>query len=169
MNISDTVPLPAIPKPSLLDHVVEIALDEVRRGVFEKSNNNNQGERIDEYQMKANGVIGEKWCAKFVYWCFEQAAAKLLTKNPMPKIFGSAQLETWALREKKLTSSPAKGDILILEHRHVGIVSGPATATGQFPSIEGNTWAGTNFQNRREGVYALKKQKVAKCTFVRLA
>jgi len=39
---------------------------------------------------------------------------------------------------------------------------------GKFQSVEGNTWAGTTFENRREGVYSLNNTKVAKCTFIRL-
>jgi hypothetical protein len=52
---------------------VEIALAEARAGVFENANDN-RGLRIDEYQTTANSVVGQKWCAKFAYWCFDQAA-----------------------------------------------------------------------------------------------
>ena len=68
---------------SVAEVAVEIALDEAKRGVFETANNN-RGPRIDEYQTLANNTLGEKWCAKFVFWCFEQAALRLSVKNPLP-------------------------------------------------------------------------------------
>ncbi|MDX2023945.1 MAG: CHAP domain-containing protein [Deltaproteobacteria bacterium] len=156
-----------LPQKTLAELAVDIALEEVRKGVFE-TNNDNRGERIDEYQKSANGVMAEAWCAKFVFWCFEQASARRYTKNPMPKIFAARAFELWATRERKIVEVPELGDVLILEHRHVGIVAGAPTSTGTIPSVEGNTWARSTFQNRREGVYALQKQKISKCTFARL-
>jgi len=47
-------------------------------------------------------------------------------------------------------------------------VSGPASSSGKVPSVEGNTWAKTDFEHRREGVYVLDNEKVAKCTFIRI-
>jgi hypothetical protein len=152
---------------SVAEVAVEIALDEAKRGVFETANNN-RGPRIDEYQTLANKTLGEKWCAKFVFWCFEQAALRLSVKNPLPRILGAGELESWAISQKKIVAIPALGDVFVKEHRHVGLVSGSMTG-GTFPSVEGNTWAGTTFEKRREGVYALKNAKVVKCSFLRLA
>jgi len=142
---------------------VEIALDEAKLGAFER-NNDNRGDRVDEYEKQAGIGMGQAWCAMFVFWCFEKAAARLGTKNPMPRIFGAAQLEIWGIREKKVVAAPDLGDILIKEHRHAGLVTGPTLPGGNFPSVEGNTWANTDF-----GVYVLKNEKVTKCTFLRLA
>lgn len=64
--------------------------------------------------------------------------------------------------------TPALGDVFVKERRHVGLVAGDAVKGGTFRSVEGNTWARTTFQNRREGVYVLSNTKVARCTFVRL-
>jgi hypothetical protein len=105
---------------------------------------------------------------KFVYWCFEQAARRLNAKNPMPAIFGAAQLQSWATAAKKLVATPALGDVFVKESRHGGLVTGPPIASGTFPSVEGNTWAKSDFAHRREGVYALQKEKAARCTFARL-
>jgi hypothetical protein len=82
-------------RPTLAELAVTIALEEARRGVFENANDN-RGPRVDEYQQTTSGVLGEAWCVKFVYWCFEQASGRLGAKNPMPKIFGAAQFEQWA-------------------------------------------------------------------------
>lgn len=153
-------------KPSVAEMAVSVALEEAERGVYERGNDN-RGERVDEYEKLA-GMQGEAWCAMFVFWCYEQAAARLGLKNPMPRIFGAAQLEVWGVRERKMVTAPAAGDILIREHRHAGLVTGPALRNGTFPSVEGNTWAKSDFAHRREGVYVLDKDKVEKCTFIRL-
>jgi hypothetical protein len=147
---------------------VEIAVKEAKQGVYE-TENDNRGERIDEYQKLANSTVGQAWCAKFVCWCFEQAAQRLGVSNPFPRIFGAGALEAWAIREGKLQTTPVLGDVFVKSHKHVGLVAGDAVGGGKFKSVEGNTWAGTTFANRREGVYVLENTKVASCTFVRLA
>jgi len=154
--------------PSLAELAVSIALDEARSGVFENANDN-RGPRVDIYAQGANGVLGEAWCVKFVYWCFSRAAAKMMVTNPMPKIFAAKQLEIWGQRNGKMAKAPDAGDILIKDHHHAGLVMGPAIANGTFPSVEGNTWAGTTFEKRREGVYVLKNERLASCSFIRLA
>ena len=78
--------------PSIAELAVSIALAEAKAGVFETANDN-RGPRVDLYATGANGVLGEAWCVKFVYWCFAQAAAKMLVTNPMPKIFAAKQLK----------------------------------------------------------------------------
>jgi hypothetical protein len=143
-------------------------LGEARSGVFENANDN-RGPRIDQYATATNGVLGEAWCVKFVYWCYAQAAGKLGVKNPLPKLFGAQQLEIWALRQGKIVKTPTAGDILIKEHRHGGLVTGPPSSNGAFPSVEGNTWSGTTTANRREDVYVLKNERITKCTFIRTA
>jgi hypothetical protein len=153
--------------PSLSEMAVAIALAEAARGVLER-NNDNRGDRIDEYEALAGGRLGLAWCAMFVYWCFEQAAQKAGVKNPFPRIFGASEFEAWATREDKMVPEPARGDVLIKEHRHVGLVTGPPFENGCFPSVEGNTWANSDYAHRREGVYVLKNEKVARCTFARL-
>jgi hypothetical protein len=153
-------------KSTISELAVSTALGEAVQGIFETANDN-RGPRVDEYQS-TSGVLGQAWCVKFVYWCFEQAAGRLGMKNPMPRIFAVAQFEIWATREKKLVTTPALGDVLIKEHRHAGLVTGPPLSVGTFPSVEGNTWANADFAHRREGVYVLKNEKVVKCTFARI-
>src|SRR5688572_18316892 len=153
--------------PSVAELTVEIALQEAAAGVFER-NNDNRGDRVDEYQQSTSGRLGEAWCMKFVYWCFEQAARRLNTASPMPALFGAAPFEAWARTSKKLVANPARGDVFVKESRHGGLVTGVALPGGTFPSVEGNTWAKSDFAHRREGVYVLEKEKVARCTFARL-
>ena len=61
-----------------------------------------------------------------------------------------------------------RGDVFVKESRHGGLVAGPAVPGGTFPSVEGNTWAKSDFAHRREGVYVLQNERVARCTFARL-
>ena len=162
-SAGDTMPA----KSSLAQIAAEIGLEEARRGVFE-TNNDNRGPRIDEYSIAANQAIGQAWCVKFAWWCYEQAATRLRIPNPFPRIFGAAQLEAWGKREGNMVPTPDVGDILIKESRHGGIATGPASANGNFPSVEGNTYA-QPYEKRREGVYVLNSTKVSRCTFIRLA
>jgi hypothetical protein len=153
---------------SIAEIAVEIALAEAKQGVFETANNN-RGPRIDEYQKLANNTLGQAWCAKFVFWCYDQAALKVGVKNPLPKIFRAGQLESWAINQKKTVPIPSLGDVFVKEDRHVGLVAGRWVTGGKIQTVEGNTWSGTTFANRREGVYLLNNTKVVKCTFLRLA
>jgi hypothetical protein len=50
---------------TLAEMVVSVALEEARRGVFERANDN-RGDRVDEYEKLA-GMQGEAWCAMFVF------------------------------------------------------------------------------------------------------
>jgi hypothetical protein len=159
--------MPTSDPAALADLAVKIAHAEATAGVFER-NNDNRGDRVDEYQKAAGGGLGEAWCAKFVYWCYDQAARRLGVKNPLPPIFGASQFESWGISQKKQVSTPALGDVFIVQHRHAGLATGPATPGGIFPSVEGNTWAKADFAHRREGVYALNKEKVSQCTFFRV-
>jgi hypothetical protein len=65
---------------AIADLAVQIALTEAAAGVFERANDN-RGERVDEYQQSTSGVLGEPWCLKFVFWCYEQAARRLNGKT----------------------------------------------------------------------------------------
>ena len=137
-------------------------LEEVKK--VRETNNDNRGPRVDEYQM-VNNTLGQAWCAKFVYWCFMQAALQMKVANPFPRIFGARELEKWGIREKRMVVDPMRGDVLVKLHRHVGIVTGPTIQPkGIVPSVEGNTFKDV----RKEGVYNLKREQLSNCTFIRL-
>jgi hypothetical protein len=142
---------------------VKIALVEEAQGVFE-NDNDNRGPRVDEYQT-VGGILGQPWCAKFAYWCFQQAALKLGCPNPFPRIFAAIPLEKWGEQKKRLVVGPQRGNVLIWKHRHVALVTGSALDNGIVPSVEGNTWTG---KIRKDGVYARKVREVSECKFVRL-
>jgi hypothetical protein len=141
---------------------VTIALMEADQGVYE-NDNDNRGPRVDEYQQ-VGGTLGQPWCAKFAYWCFMKAALKLGVANPFPRIFGAVRLEEWGRIEARMVTDPARGDVLVKKHRHVGLVTGPCSPSGIVPSVEGNTYARVH----REGVYVLKRELFSNCKFIRL-
>jgi hypothetical protein len=148
--------------PEVANVAVKIALAEAKQGVFE-TNNDNRGPRVDEYQM-VNNTLGQAWCAKFAYWCFQQAALQMQVANPFPRIFGAAAVEQWGKKENRMVTEPMCGDVLVKEHRHVGLVTGPRLPGGIVPSVEGNTWAHVH----KEGVYKLEKELFSNCAFIRL-
>jgi hypothetical protein len=152
--------------PEVAEAAVKMAELEAQKGVYETSNDN-RGPRVDEYQM-VNNTLGQWWCAKFAYWCFMQAALQMRVANPFPRIFGARELEKWGIKERRMVTDPMRGDVLVQTHHHVGLVTGHIFEKKNIlvvSSVEGNTWTG---RVRRDGVYALEKQLVANCTFIRL-
>jgi len=150
---------------SLAELAVQIGIGEAKKGVIE-STGPNRGPEVDVYQMMANNTVGQMWCAKFVWWCFETAARKLAVKNPFPRIFLSPALETWAVREGKVVKTPARGDVFVRDHKHTALVTGDLFSGGTFPAVEGNTWIGR--PAKPDGVYETTKTQASKCVFIRL-
>jgi|GEM_PF-2045123 len=145
---------------------VEVAREELKAGVFEDEGNTNTGTRVDEYE-KLFGMNGLAWCAMFVYWCFNTAAARSGAKNPLPKIAAAQALLTWGQRNEKLVEDPAAGDVLIVKPgTHVGLVVGPVNG-GKVPSIEGNTWSHGTKDDHKDGVYE-KSHPLASCYYLRV-
>lgn len=148
---------------SVASLAVDIAIADARRGVFE-SGGNNRGPEVDEIQGAANHQMGQPWCAKFVWWCFERAALKLKVKNPFPRLFLSSALETWATRAGLIVETPQRGDVFVKEHRHTGLAAGSLLPGLFVPAVEGNTYT---INPNKEGVYVTKKTRADRCTFLR--
>ena len=100
----------AVAAPSPIGQLaVEVAREELKAGVFEDEGNTNTGTRIDEYE-KLFGLNGLAWCAMFVYWCFNSAAAKAGTKNPLPRLPprrrcspGECKTASWSRSPRRVT------------------------------------------------------------------
>lgn len=142
---------------------VEIAVEDAHRGVFESAGNN-RGPEIDDLQRSANAQVGQPWCAKFVWWCFQRAASRLSVKNPFPRLFLSSALESWAVRENLIVGSPERGDVFVKERRHTGLATGPILSGLFVPAAEGNTYT---INPAKEGVYLTKKTRAERCVFFR--
>ena len=68
----------------------------------------------------------------------------------------------------KMVKEPAAGDILIKDHHHAGLVM--ARHRERDLPLRGREHLGGNtFEKRREGVYVLKNERLASCSFIRLA
>jgi hypothetical protein len=139
---------------TLGEKAVEAALSQV--GVHEDPGNNNTGPQVNAY-LKAVGLgPGYSWCMAFVYWCFNDAAAKLAVKNPMLKTGGV--LRQW--NERKLKHGqvhPMPGDVFIMDFGgglgHTGIVE---RVDGIWVyTIEGNS----NDEGAREGFEVCKRRR----------
>ncbi|MFY8188894.1 MAG: CHAP domain-containing protein [Flavobacterium sp.] len=152
----------------LLLKAVEIAKTQI--GVVEQPLNTNRGPEVDAY-LRSVGLNPEgnnySWCAAFVYWCFQEAAAHLQTSNPLVKTAGV--LKHWqkttgvkvSLEEAKNNPSLIQvGAIFIIDHGrglgHTGIVE--QISGGNLTTIEGNT---NNSRSRNGyGVFRLNTRKV---------
>ena len=156
--------MPASPN-SVASLAVEIAIAEAKKGAIESAGEN-RGPEVDVYQLAANNQVGQMWCAKFVWWCFEQAATKLGVANPFPKMFLSSALQSWAAREKKVVTEPERGDVFVRQSRHTALATGPLLSGGFVPAVEGNTWIGQ--PRKPDGVYETKKTPASQCVFIRL-
>lgn len=121
-------------------------------GVKEDPSGSNTGPRVKQYQNAATPrTTGYPWCAAFVTWCLREvgwkqsgwnlaycpawAATALAGKHGM-HVIGHAQVEA--------------GDVVIYDWNkdrvadHIGFTRGAVGKDGKFPTIEGNTSAGSN-------------------------
>jgi len=145
----------------LIHEAIKVANGET--GVKEDPPGSNNGPRIREYLHSVGLVAPKSWCAAFVYWSFDQAAAHQNRVNPLVKTGGC--LNHWnknRVGEKLdavLASSKPElikpGSIFIIDRGHAlghtGIVTG--ILDNMLFTIEGNT---NNLHSAEgEGVYQL--------------
>jgi hypothetical protein len=112
----------------------------------------NDGAEVEAYLKSVKLGAGYAWCQAFVYWCFQQAAVALGTKNPLTQTAGV--LDHWhrTTGEKVTHDRVGPGDIFIMDFGkglgHTGIVSEVRLGTiNRVTTIEGNT----NIAGGREG------------------
>lgn len=157
-------PIPKeIPSSPLLAALLKIAREEI--GVKEVPAGSNSGPRVEEYLNSLRLGPGYAWCAAFVYWCFEQASARLNRVNPLIKT-GSCMNHWTKTKGIKITSQGAimkpkliePGDIFIISRKggkgHTGIVTG--VRDGYIHTIEGNSNAFHSAEG--EGVIELERK-----------
>lgn len=153
----------------LLGKVLEVASKEV--GVREDPLGTNRGPRVDQY-LTCCGMNPQKgnyaWCAAFVYFCFEQAAAELSRSNPVPKTAGVHDLWNrigskglYRITAGQSASHPElvlPGMLFFLDAGggcgHVGIVK--AVRGVDLATIEGNT---TDKRGSREGIGVFERSQ----------
>ncbi|NWJ49446.1 MAG: CHAP domain-containing protein [Bacteroidetes bacterium] len=150
-------------KNPLLNQVIIIAHQQL--GVKEEPEGSNSGPMVNEYLKSVNLPPGNAWCAAFVYWCFEQASARLNRLNPLVKT-GSCLYHWRRTKGIRITSAEALRNPLLIEpgcifiinygkgKGHTGIV---VSVTGDtIQTIEGNT--NTSHSANGVGVFALERK-----------
>lgn len=125
----------------------------------------NSGPRVNQYLEAVGDKGGLPWCAAFVYWCFQEAAAALNVPNPATRTAGA--VDVWdeagtrgtprvaavVAAERPILVQP--GMVFVIAtgggHGHVGLVEkieGTVLTT-----IEGNT----NNGGSREGIGVFRR------------
>lgn len=155
---------------ALLRGAVEVAGTEADAGIREIPRNSNRGPRVDAYLKSVDLWPGLSWCAAFVFWCFDEAAARVLVNQQNPLIKTGGCLDHWTRCEKagarRIKASEAiknpcllrPGHIFIMDHGrglgHTGIIE--RVSGGLLYTIEGNTDASRTREGG--GVYRLTRK-----------
>jgi len=133
----------------LAPEIVRIAKQEI--GV-EEVNGSNCGKRVNEYKA-ATWLPADQpwpWCAGFVCWVVKQAMESTgVRETPTfqrPRTAGAWDFENWSRNQDETTwtkKPPFRdiqaGDIVVFTFSHIGIATGPPDASGNVPTVEGNT------------------------------
>jgi hypothetical protein len=168
----DSVAVTNVASSSLLNKVIEIAQSQI--GIVENPIGSNRGPEVDIF-LRTVGLdpVGEhySWCAAFVYWCFNQAAAQLNLHNPLIKTAGV--IDHWnratcaKISKAAAIANPGliqPGHIFIIDHGngsgHTGLVE--STNGGNLVTIEGNT--NEALSSNGYGVFRLTRRKVTDIT-----
>lgn len=103
------------------------------------------------------------WCMAFVQWCFGQAGRRL----PYHTASCSALLGWYRKNQPgRVVSVPRRGDIVICDFGHTGIVESAAGNT--ITAIEGNTSAGeAGSQSNGGGVFRRRRSKTLATAYIR--
>jgi hypothetical protein len=144
---------------SVATEALKVAAGQI--GVRETSRNG--GPEVDAYLSLVGLPPGFAWCAAFVHWCFNVAAASLHVQNPCPRTAGALAL--WskappvALRTAKLEDIHP-GDVFVIDHGHglghVGFVEAD-NGDGTLTTVEGNTNPGGSREG--DGVYRRTRRR----------
>ena len=145
-------------------------------GTEESPRGSNCGPVVNKF--KAATTLDPKgdwpWCAAFVSFCVQKLVKESDTESidAPPLLAAAYSFEGWGKKNnalvftpKETKYTPTRGDIVIFNFSHVGIVTGKESA--MYSTVEGNT----NAAGGREGYQVARKMRgmgVAKC-FVRIA
>jgi hypothetical protein len=138
------------------DELASIA--ESQLGTEEDSARSTRGDAILKYQ-RSTSLQGQgwPWCAAFVDWCVEQLLAKhpeFSRKLPRPQTAAAFGLIDWGKEQHCVVFTPGanslavqRGDLVVFNFSHCGIVADADNSAEVFHSIEGNS----NVDGAREG------------------
>ena len=105
------------------------------------------------------GLDGQPWCMMFVQWCFHTAHMALTCKTA-----SCSTLLTWYQRNRpgSIHKTPQRGDIIIYNFGHTGIVE--SVGSGTITAIEGNTSPGTAGSQSNGGMVCRRTRKTSLVT-----
>lgn len=109
------------------------------------------------------GWNGQPWCMMFAQWCFDQAGLKLPHRTA-----SCSDMLSWYRKysPERVVTDPKRGDIIIYNFGHTGIVESVAAST--ITAIEGNTSAGsTGSQSNGGGVFRRTRSKALVEAYIR--
>lgn len=109
------------------------------------------------------GLDGQPWCMMFVQWCFDQAGLTLPHRTA-----SCSDMLSWYRKyvPERIASTPKRGDIIIYNFSHTGIVESVAQST--ITAIEGNTSAGdSGSQSNGGGVFRRIRNKTLVTAYIR--
>lgn len=115
---------------------LKVAISQV--GVMESPEGSNSGPQVDAYLKSVGLGPGYYWCAAFVYWCYQQAAANLARANPVFKTAGC--VNHWnQTKAKKIAAADAVENPALLKPGQIFIINHGRGAghTGMLEKIEG--------------------------------
>lgn len=120
------------------------------RGVREVPAGSNSGPRVSQYQS-VTGAYKAPWCASFVAWSYSKAGRPLSGFNTayVPSYVAAAKANKNGL-SVVFATKVIPGDLVCYDWQgdgecdHIGIVTKPVSAGGDFEAIEGNTSVGNN-------------------------
>src|SRR5690349_7926404 len=99
-----------------------LAWEHTKVGVHEQPLGSNRGPEIDQWNLAANGVLGEPWCMSFQHAAFKQAGVIL------GGWAGVQNFLQWAALHHYEVTRPFRGDLVCWDwngdrwYDHVGIV-----------------------------------------------
>jgi peptidoglycan hydrolase-like protein with peptidoglycan-binding domain len=154
---------PRKPPSRLLVAALDVAA--AQEGVREAARN--RGPEVDRYVLSLglDPEVGHPWCQAFVYWCFEQAAARARVANPCVRTAGvlkhwdaaPARARVYAEAALDRPALIRPGAVFIVDHGsgrgHTGLVA--RVASGEVHTVEGNT----NARGSREGDGVYRKTR----------
>lgn len=124
------------------------ALEIARTQLFvREKTGHNDGREVEQYLSSVQLGAGYAWCQAFVYWCYQQAAVSIGTKNPVTPTAGV--LDHWhRTTGRKIPHDKVNsGDIFIMDFGkglgHTGIVS--QIRGLRIETVEGNTSADPSY------------------------
>lgn len=158
---------------TLTDGLAAIAEAELGNGESPRGSNRGVGIqkyfRADDYVPNKNDD-GYPWCASFICYCVatfsESRQGELFRNFPLPRTAAAYGLVEWAKKAgcfifpPKLCTPkgywPQRGDVVVYNFSHCGIITAAGTPDRHFSAVEGNT----DSQGSREGWEVARKARV---------